>query len=136
MAESGEVVVKTLKGLLSRLVQLVMKPVRLVREGTRTSTAPVRTTGVPMPRRSWSRARSPPASWDPEAWAASDRLRFGSPASREEKRRAGRYTLRVANISVIVLAIACALVALLAVGVLVTLLVPTQWRTRRTKRDS
>lgn len=51
-------------------------------------------------------------------------------------RRAGRYTLRVANISVIVLAIACALVALLAVGVLVTLLVPTQWRTRRTKRDS
>ena len=27
MAESGEVVVKTLKGLLSRLVQLVMKPV-------------------------------------------------------------------------------------------------------------
>lgn len=33
MAESGEVVMKTLKALLSRLVRLVMKPVRLVREG-------------------------------------------------------------------------------------------------------
>ncbi|MEL4503758.1 hypothetical protein AAEX63_02495 [Luteococcus sp. H138] len=42
----------------------------------------------------------------------------------------------MANISVIILAIACALIGLVALGVLAVLLLPQEWRERRTKRDS
>ncbi|MEL4358588.1 MULTISPECIES: hypothetical protein [unclassified Luteococcus] len=42
----------------------------------------------------------------------------------------------MANISVIVLASACALIGLLALGVLAALLLPPEWRFRRMKRDS